>query len=223
MYRALFTSLKTYWREYGGLKSLLSSPFTHFALAITVVYKIGFITLDWRKIALDSLPTMLGFSLAAYTITFTLMGSALHRALTTAIDRSSGLPLIKIVNATFFHIVTFQSAALLFSLTTDGHLFFDILKEPTNQETWRSPVLWAIVQMGDATGAFLSIYAYFLLFSVAFAMFRLGRLTMSSSQSSPPVSNDNAADTTPLQPEVIGTWRFAVVKFVAKALRLYDK
>ena len=120
MYSALFSIVRSYWRDNGGFSAWVSSPFFHASFIFSLLYLAGVISIDWREIAKSSLPTILGFSLAAYTITFTLMGSALHRALSVAIDKKSGISLIRIVNATFFHVILFQAIALLYSLTSNG-------------------------------------------------------------------------------------------------------
>lgn len=219
MYSALFKTIASYWRDYGGLKEFSASPFLHVAVGITLLYAFDVIHIDWRVVTLSSLPTMLGFSLAAYTITFTLMGSALHRALSTAIDKKSGTPLIKMVNATFFHIVLFQTIALIYALTTKGDFFWRLLRGANGTNSFNEVAITTIVFGGDILGCFFSIYAILLLFSVSFAMFRLGRLStlqVSSEQPSEGISpqrKPTAADTKPL--------RFAVVRFVAKALRIY--
>ena len=177
MYRGLLSTMKQYWTEYGGLRDFLRSPFTHFSLAATGLYVLGFIEVEWRKIVMDSLPTVLGFSLAAYTITFTLMGSALHRALSSAIDHTSGHSLLRIVNSTFFHVVVFQSFALIYALLSKGSLFPSLINwiiESPEISTW---INQKIFFLGDVLGCFLSLYAFFLLLSVGIAMFRLGRIS----------------------------------------------
>jgi hypothetical protein len=224
MYKTLLLILKTYWRDYGGFREWVASPFLHAAIVITGLYGLGVISFDWRALASSSLPTMLGFSLAAYTITFTLMGSALHRALSSAIDKDSGTPLIRIVNATFFHIVLFQSLALFNAVATQGSFFWEKLGGLPGFGSFRSFVLGITFHGGNLLGCFLITYSILLLFSVGFAMFRLGRLSTTVPPPSTRVSaNDDGAASEPAPPPAITkTWRFAIVRFVARALRLYD-
>ncbi len=221
MYLALFITIRSYWKDYGGFSELFSSPFFHFSFAFALLHSFGVIDFNWASIATQSLPTILGFSLAAYTITFTLMGSALHRALSKSIDGKTGLPLISMVNATFFHVILFQSVSLVYSLSTAGTFFWKKLGGSPGFSSLKSSILWITYYIGDFIGCLLSIYSVFLLFSIGIAMFRLGRLTGRAnltSVPSPTVSNDNlTAD----QAVTISTWRFKILKGVAKVLGIY--
>jgi hypothetical protein len=211
-----------YWRDYGGFREWIASPFLHLALVVTILYAFGVVAFDWRGLSTSSLPTMLGFSLAAYTITFTLMGSALHRALSAAVDKDTGTPLIRTVNATFFHIVLFQSLALFNAVATQGRYFWKLLGGSPGFGNLSSFLLGIIYHGGNLLGCFLITYSLLLLFSVGFAMFRLGRL---SSNAAPRAANLNQAPAHPPEPpstDITRTWRFAFVRFVAKTLRLYD-
>jgi hypothetical protein len=219
VYKGLLSTIKQYWTEYGGLSDFLRSPFTHFSLAATLLYALGFIEIEWRKIVMDSLPTVLGFSLAAYTITFTLMGSALHRALASAIDNTSGHSLLRIVNSTFFHVVVFQSFALIYALLSKGSLFHSLINWIVESPEVAAWINRKIVFLGDVLGCFLSVYAFFLLLSVGIAMFRLGRI-------SPPAAVTRSANNDDEEephntPSVMQTRRFRFVAWLSKRLGLY--
>ncbi|MDG5488259.1 hypothetical protein NYR55_06450 [Sphingomonas sp. BGYR3] len=218
MYSSLLKTIQTYWRENGGFVEWISSPFFHSSVLFSILYSFNIISFDWREISKDSLPTILGFSLAAYTITFTLMGSALHRALSTAIDKKSGMPLIRMVNATFFHVVLFQSLALLFSLSTDGDFYWRTFGGKPGFADALQVALFFTYYGGNFVGCFLTIYGVFLLLSVGLAMFRLGRLTTMPAKSVAANSNDLKEEE---DSKVTRTWRFALVKGLAKILRLY--
>ncbi len=218
MYGSLFKIIRSYWSDYGGLRELLLSPFTHIGAVITVLFMFGVVNLDWRQTAIGSLPTILGFSLAAYTITFTLMGSALHRALSSAVDRKSGAPLIRQVNATFFHVVLFQAIGLIYAIVTSGTFFWDRLGGKPGLSDIKSFCLGITYYIGNAIGCFLSLYSFLLLFSVSFAMYRLGRLTgnvkVLQVETAPDIVQDNASSITK-------TRRFALVRILARILRIY--
>lgn len=219
MYSALFKTIALYWRDNGGFKEFISSPFLHASAAIALLYAFNVVSIDWRSVTLSSLPTMLGFSLAAYTITFTLMGSALHRALSAAIDKKSGTPLIKIVNATFFHIVLFQTISLTYALVTKGDFFWRTFGEGPGISELSHITAVVIVYGGDTVGCFLTVYAILLLFSVSFAMFRLGRLATLPSTAVRSGERDNGEQ----KPTVAQTKpiRFGIVKVIARVLRIY--
>ncbi|MGY4398605.1 hypothetical protein ACVWZA_003813 [Sphingomonas sp. UYAg733] len=222
-YRALYNTIKTYWREYGGWYDWASSPFFHISLAISVANLLEVISINWRSLARESLPTILGFSLAAYTITFTLMGSTLHTALRSAINEKRGISLHKMVNVTFFHVVFFQILALLFSIITSGDFIYRNL---TTISFYRSSFIFLakfIVSLSNFVGCFLVVYAVCLLLSIAIAMLRLGRLSGSASAvaaSPQPVAEASTQTPVVLQlPDHPGI-RETILKLIRRALRL---
>lgn len=223
MYAALRTIFGKYWQEYGGIPELFSSPFLHFAALATVFYGFGALEFSWREFVLSSLPTILGFNLAAYAITFSLMGSALHRALSIAVDQRRGIPLINIVNSTFFHVLLFQVLALVYAVFSQGSLAARVLAMlPLTDEAKVSGVQ-LIADFTDIFGFFLTTYSLMLLMSVGIAMFRLGRLSPDSQagQGSLP-ANDDPAPATDL-PDVTRTIRFRLVSGLARLLGLYHR
>ncbi len=218
MYKGLFSTIKQYWTEYGGLGDFLRSPFTHFSFGATTLYGLGYIEVEWREIVIGSLPTVLGFSLAAYTITFTLMGSALHRALTNAKDPNTGLSLIRVVNSTFFHVIVFQALALIYALLSKGTLIGKIISYFITDTVVANWINQKVFYLGDVVGCFLAIYSFFLLLSVGIAMFRLGRIT-------PPVkiaqsANDDDNEI-PEDREITETKRFKFIVWLSKRIGLY--
>jgi hypothetical protein len=227
MYSTLFKILRGYWSDYGGWKEFIRSPFLHLSIFMTFLYAINLIDLDWRAFVIGSLPTILGFSLAAYAITFSLMGSALHRALSTKIDKRSGLPLIKVINSTFFHVLIFQLLALLYSIFSKGNLVANILGSNWFISRNVVPVAKAIYKTSDVLGFFLSSYSTILLLSVGVAMFRLGRLNgLPILPSSVPAAQGSTNDNSSAQaggPGVTGSLRFRFVAWLARSLGLYDK
>ncbi|UNK78579.1 hypothetical protein MNQ96_13575 [Sphingopyxis granuli] len=217
MYTDLFRQINVYWKEYGGWLGFLSSPFVHISAIFTALYAAGYLPIDWHTLAITALPTLLGFSLAAYTITFTLMGSALHRALSAAIDNKSGISLIRTVNSTFFHVVIIQSLALLFSILNKGTLIPEIILAMPLIHTAKINAISFVVSLGNITGFFLVIYSMFLLASIAIGMFRLGRLTPPA----PFPANESQTNPLVVEPDPIQqTKRFKAVIFIGKLLGL---
>ena len=217
MYKDLFRQINVYWKEYGSWSGFLASPFVHISAVSTALYATGYLNVDWQNLALTALPTLLGFSLAAYTITFTLMGSALHRALSAAIDKKSGISLIRIVNSTFFHVVMVQSVALVFSILNKGTLVPDIIRALPLIDAAKLEAVSFFIFLGNAVGFFLVIYSIFLLASIAIGMFRLGRLTP------PAPSPANEVKTPPPEnaPNAIeNTRRFKTVILIGKLFGL---
>jgi|GEM_PF-3294817 len=179
-YSSLLSILSRYWQDYGGLSEWIKSPFVHVSLIVAVLNLLRVIDYPWRQLSLSALPTILGFSLAAYTITFTLMGSRLHTALSLAIYPGRNNSLLISVNATFFHVVFVQALALIFSIITNGTFFWVQLGSQLDINTLAGRALIVIIYFTQLLGSFLVNYAIILLFSIAIAMFRLGRLSQSA-------------------------------------------
>ena len=223
MYAALRSIFRIYWQEYGGFRELIASPFLHFAALATVFYGFGALEFSWREFVLSSLPTILGFSLAAYAITFSLMGSALHRALSIAVDQRRGIPLINIVNSTFFHVLLFQVLALVYAVLSQGSLAANSLAMLPLTDEAKVAGVQSVAGFTDIFGFFLTTYSLMLLMSVGIAMFRLGRLSPDRqvAQDGRP-ANDDPAPAAEL-PDVTRTIRFRLVSGLARLLGLYNR
>lgn len=226
MYKALGKILSTYWKEYGGFSELLSSPIFHASVFATFLFALGLVEFDWRAFAIDALPTILGLSLAAYAITFSLMGSALHRALSLAVDRRQGIPLINVVNSTFFHVLLFQLAALIFAALSGGTGFNKLIALiPLEAEASKSVRELGFL-VSQFLGFFLTSYSTMLLLSVGLAMFRLGRLNptqarLEDERPDPGAANDDGS-AIPAKIDLTKSWRFKLVAKLAKLLGLYE-
>lgn len=224
MYKALYLLIRTYWTDYGGWREIVKSPFTHGALLTSVLYLLGFISMDWRTLSVGSLPTVLGFSIAAYTITFSLMGSALHRALSTAVDKVSGISLLTVVNTTFFHVVLFQALSLIYSYISKGDGAYKAMIIVGVQRGEAIKIYNTMRAVSDVFGFMLFMYATFLLLSVAIALYRLGgmsqRITKAVS-TAPTAANDISGETLDIDRKTMGTIRFKILVMLAKVMGLY--
>ncbi|MEC3948916.1 hypothetical protein [Sphingobium sp. HWE2-09] len=185
-YKELFRILNVYWSDYGRYREVSKSPFFHLALILSFLNLIGILSISWREMAKSTLPTMMGFSLAAYTIAFSLMGSDLHTALKSAINQRRGVSLLKMVNVTFFHIVFVQTAGYLYSISTEGSFFWRILGKSTDLESINGIILMVIILADKFIGSLFLFYGSILLLSIAIAMFRLGRLSALTNITRPP-------------------------------------
>jgi hypothetical protein len=219
-YGGLAFAIKTYWKDYGGWKDVIQSPILHVSILLSVAAYFSLIILDWRTLTIGMMPTILGFSLAAYAITFSLMGSKMHVALARAQD-GSGKPLVISVNATFFHNVFIQALALSFAVLSNGPLISIILRRSLSAGTFVDQLVDIEVAVGSFVGPLLLCYAVLLLFSSGLAMFRLGRLAPASVATPTAVAND--ADLPTVAPEsareLYGI-RWTIIRTLAKVLKV---
>jgi hypothetical protein len=156
---------------------MLLSPLTHAALIVAAIYSFGGVSFDWRSVAISTLPTVLGFSLAAYVIIFTLMGGELHSALTQIIAKRRSANYLLIINSTFFHAIFVQVVAYIYSIFSRGDLFAAMAR---GNHIIGFPALDAeilLISATNLTGAFLTSYSLFLILGILVAVFRLASAT----------------------------------------------
>lgn len=216
-YGGLWRAVKVYWNDYGGWRDLFQSPMFHMSVLIATLASLGMISIEWRVLTTSMMPTILGFSLAAYAITFALMGSKLHIALSDAVD-GTGRPLSRSVNATLFHNVFIQASCLSFAVITKGTLISLVLVQLLGRKGAVSFIEMEH-RIGEWLGLFLLVYAITLLFSSAIAMFRLGRLVPVKRNVPVPANDRKELEETKSAQELYGV-RWALIRAFAKLLRV---
>lgn len=150
------------------------------------------------------------------------MGSAIHRALSIAIDDRQGISLKNIVNSTFFHVLVVQVGSLIYAIVSSGSLVSELIKEFNTSTQYGFEVINRFYFAGDIFGFFLTTYSVTLLLSVGIAMFRLGRLDPDA-QANPKLTGAND-DSVPQQksPDITSTIRFKLIAQLARMLRIYE-
>lgn len=156
-YRGFCEIFSCYWRSYGGLNSLLASPYLHLAFLVNILTYPRWIVQDWQSDVIDVIPNLLGFSLGGYAILLAL-GSAPFIKLIVESDVPEHQSYCMLVNVSFLHFIVVQITAMVLALL--GDLAYSI-------------------GMG-AVFAFLSywifIYAFFAALAATIAIFRLARV-----------------------------------------------
>lgn len=125
-YGTLWGVFQRYRHDYGGFRQLFRSPYLHVSVVLGAIIWADRGKLDWHNLVISSFPTVLGFSLAAYTLTFAFMGSSLHQALRVAVHPSTNASLIRTVNATFFHVVLVQTFILIYSVVSQSTVLWEL-------------------------------------------------------------------------------------------------
>lgn len=183
-YGTLLTVFRRYRADYGGYIQILSSPFFHASVLL------GFVNwlspgIVWQDAVIAAFPTVLGFSLAAYTLTFAFTGSDLHSSLVSAVHPKSGVTLFRMMNASFFHIVFLQTVILIYANASKSTFLWFLLIE----HRWlgdSGKLVLEVMQSADKfVGSTLMYYGLSLMVGVAISMFRLG--TISKKKVEPPM------------------------------------
>ncbi|MDF7773775.1 hypothetical protein P1X14_00825 [Sphingomonas sp. AOB5] len=171
-YQGLLGALSRYWSDYGGWKDLLSSPLFHFSVLVSGASYSAWLRPDWIELPLSLLPNLLGFSLGAYALIFSLADERLLAALNA--PTTDGSPtVLRMVNATFLHFILIQTAAIVFAIMNKSTLLIDIIGVLPFSPYWATVLNRLLTGFAGLVGYFLTVYAIVLLIGAALAAYRL--------------------------------------------------
>ena len=100
-----------YWRAYGGSRALFSSPYLHVSVLLAGAMYPFWLREAWWDTALSTLPNVLGFTLAGFTI-WLGFGDEKFRTLISRAKPDRESPFMG-VSAGFAHFVVVQILALM--------------------------------------------------------------------------------------------------------------
>lgn len=154
-WKSAYTTLCAYWRLYGGLSSFLTSPYLAISVVLTLLCS-PYWTKDvkWAQHTIDIVPGLLGFSIGAFAI---ILAFSSKRVISIIAEDGSPTSLLMQTAAMFVHFIIFQTAALIFAVTS---LAFSFL---------------------SAVGFFLLVYSLLMAIATCFALFNLAQLYNASS------------------------------------------
>lgn len=114
---------RIYWSLYGGATALFKSPYLYIALFVTVVAAPLWLNevegeRPWAQLAVDVIPSLLGFSMGGMAITLAFTNTEIFRAMVQKGKRDSYF--VKVV-ANFFHFILFQTGALMIAVVTKAY------------------------------------------------------------------------------------------------------
>ena len=167
-YKGAADVIRRYWRMYGGLKSILYSPYAHLSLLLLIPTYRLWLSERWWSMALSILPSLLGFSLAGFAV-FLAFGSDEFKRLIGGVDESrsaTSSPFMSVASA-FAHFVVVQVVALLFAICAEG-----LSKVPIVSDQWLGSVENWMRMLGWGFGFWLFLYAICLAVAALFAIFR---------------------------------------------------
>ena len=104
-----------YWKSYGGVKSILASPYMHISLLLTLLSYGVWLDNSWVEIPISVLPNVIGFSLGGYAIWLALGDDKFRSSISGKTKTGDDSPFMK-VNAAFIHFIVLQIFSLLFAL-----------------------------------------------------------------------------------------------------------
>lgn len=193
-YRGLAQSLRRYWADYGGWRAFFASPLVHLSVFISAFSYDAWASPKWVDLPLALLPNLLGFSLGAYALIFSLANERLLAALNAATDEL-GRTLLRIINATFLHFILVQSLAIIFALAQKSSAILDAARWLLSSPAAEASATWWLTRSAGAFGHWLTIYAVVLLIGAALGAYRLaimsGRAASAALPQLPPIEPGN--------------------------------
>lgn len=160
-----------YWNSYGGMSALVSSPYLHISLLLTILTFGYWSDNDWWMQSLSVLPTLMGFTLGGFAI-FLSLGSESFRALMARADgdESTDKSPYMVVISSFVHFVLMQMFAIITSIVANAASYTSLpffIPEKINQLFIILIGIW---------GYGLFIYSLLLAISVCLSIYRMSGL-----------------------------------------------
>lgn len=175
-YRSLWGALRRYWTDYGGWSEFLTSPLVHISVLVAATSYSAWSHGNWTELPLALLPNLLGFSLGAYALIFSLANENLLAALNrTSADGSP--PLLRMINATFLHFILVQTAAIIFALANRSSFAIDFVGWLPLRDNVAEAIQSLLRLSAAAFGYWLTTYAVVLLVAAALAAYRLANMS----------------------------------------------
>lgn len=162
----VFEVFRRYWRAYGGIRALALSPYFHVAALLTALLAPYWLHQPWWDVALSAMPSLLGFTLAGFTIWLGL-GSPRLRELMSR-PGADGAPSVYVqVAATFVHFVVTQILALVLALVAKALDFVPAV--PASVQG----LIDTLVPWGHGLGFLVFVYAIMTALAAAMGVFRV--------------------------------------------------
>lgn len=175
-YKSTLGTLCKYAKDYGGIPSFLFSPYSLIALLITIVCKNYAHSIRWVDLPKGVLPSIIGFSIAAFSLWISMLSGGLKDIFT---KNAKAIAIASNINTTFFHFIFIQIVAFMYAIIAESKpaafIYKNIVTQPyfttlqITQGAWDTFVFWMY-----AIGLYLFIYAVTLCLASMIALFQIG-------------------------------------------------
>ena len=165
----ILIGLPSYWQAYGGAFTLLKSKFFWLALLITWMGQSTWSQPKWWDQVTTVLPTILGFTIAAFSI-FLSLGNRIYKGAVHK-RRSDGVSLYLKICAIFAHQVLVQASAVLLAIVLPT-----LYQRPVPRSGLLIKINDYILPISWAVGYFLFIYGVLLVIAGGMNVFSVATL-----------------------------------------------
>lgn len=188
--------LATLYSAYGGFGKLLKSPYLWLSAVFGLIVAYSSKNLTWPDLAISTIPSLTGFSIAAFAIFFSILTDT-QRSILLEPRRSGVAPLVSLLS-TVGHAIIVQVFALFsagLAISLDGmalvrvsELFYSIYGVSE----------FVVTKLVPFIGATLVFYSWLLMIAIALDVFALlGIVSRIKSNNS---GNKSGSDITPPSP-----------------------
>jgi hypothetical protein len=112
---APLSSFHDYWKAFGGINALITSPYLWGSIAITFFLYWFKGKFEWLDAALSTVPSLLGFTVAAYAI-LVAFGDEKFKKIIAIYPRDASQSFFMTVNGTFCHFIIVQCGTLIYAV-----------------------------------------------------------------------------------------------------------
>lgn len=188
-YKGVRTVLSKYWGIYGRWEALRNSPFLHFAVLLTVLCTPLWWSENWWEKSLSVIPTILGFSIAAFALLLGVGTDHFKMLIGTRNPKKAHSTLTK-TSASFFHFVLVQAIAIVLALIASGRPLSWAFEALPGAELRDSVVLIVLSKTFRFAGFFFLSYALLTSIAATLSIFRLSTVfsKFATNQSAKPKS-----------------------------------
>ena len=174
-FRAFRNIIRRYFTAYGGFSAVFTSPLFIFSFVLSAVSYRKWVVDNWSDSTLSILPNLLGFSLGAYSIIFSILTHRMRMAIKSA-KNGAGNSYFDEINSAFFHFIFVQVLAILWAFIYRGSLLADLAFAIRPHCSY----IWAAYRVLAAAGGFVGytmlLYAVALVIASAVAVYRLASI-----------------------------------------------
>lgn len=169
----LSANLSILYRVYGGLASVVRSGYFLVSVVLTAISWKLTLTMEWIDLSQSILPTLSGFSIAAYALFFAVLDKEDQKKLFSPLPELGNRAPLMILAASITHAVIVQLFSILYSVV---FMSFPLLAAPLivsgRAEAWERPFEFIGLFL-SSVGSLAFFYSVCLIAACVLSIFRL--------------------------------------------------
>lgn len=158
------------YRAYGGISAIVVSPYLWIAVVFSAAVKNLGNAFLWKDFAIGTIPSLAGFTIAAFAIFLAVLSDGQRSAL-LKIRSGNFSPLVKL-SSSIIHALIVQVLTLILAGATsaiDGRKVVEVFCDDPDMVVFTETIRTSFL---PAFGTFLIFYSWLLLISVAISIFQ---------------------------------------------------